>query len=146
MIGTAEFTLDEYQLPNLVAEAPSGEGPEAAEVLKQILETYRHFVIPISRIGLPRMFLNLQTSWKREKELMSSLTEIVMNLNYQRIIGLGPQALPLILQSLREEPDYWFHALHAITGEDPVTPEDRGDIQAMTIAWLDWGLTQGFIS
>ena len=37
---------------------------------------------------------------------------------------------------LRREPDHWFWALIAITGEDPVAPKDRGKLQEMTDAWL----------
>jgi len=38
---------------------------------------------------------------------------------YQRIIGMGDQAIPLLLRELQREVDLWFWALEAITGEDP---------------------------
>lgn len=64
---------------------------------------------------------------------------------YQRIIGMGPAALPLILDSLRREPEHWYWALEAITGENPVPPEDRGDIQKTADLWVAWGREQGLI-
>jgi hypothetical protein len=57
---------------------------------------------------------------------------------YQQIIGMGVDALPLILRELEREPDHWFWALEAITGENPVPPTDRGRLNEMARAWLRW--------
>lgn len=64
---------------------------------------------------------------------------------YQRIIGLGPAVIPLILADLARQPDHWFWALKALTGEDPVSPGDRGKMAAMSEAWLRWGRANGYI-
>jgi len=58
---------------------------------------------------------------------------------YQAITNLGPPVVPLLLRELQREPDYWFTALHAIVGEDPVPPADRGNLARMTQHWLAWG-------
>ena len=52
---------------------------------------------------------------------------------------MGHQALPLILQDLAATRSNWFWALRAITGENPVPPEERGQIGKMTERWLEWG-------
>ena len=57
---------------------------------------------------------------------------------YQHVIGMGSLALPFILAELEREPDHWFWALKAITGEDPVAEEQRGDVLGMTKTWLEW--------
>jgi hypothetical protein len=62
---------------------------------------------------------------------------------YQNIIGLGPRAVPLLLAELKREPCDLFWALTAITGEDPVAPQNRGNLQKMAHAWLEWGAAQG---
>lgn len=64
---------------------------------------------------------------------------------YQGIIGLGPIALPLILRELEKELDHWFWALKAISGEDPVSPQNRGKMREMTDAWLNWGREKGYV-
>lgn len=51
---------------------------------------------------------------------------------------------PLLLAELEREPDWWFAALKAMTGADPVTRENRGKLLEMTRAWLDWGKAQGY--
>jgi hypothetical protein len=63
---------------------------------------------------------------------------------YQMIIGMGPEAVPLLLRELESNVDNWFWALRAITEEDPVPASARGDGEAMAKAWLDWGRDQGY--
>lgn len=63
---------------------------------------------------------------------------ISMHPAYQKIIGMGELALPLIMRELRTRPNHWFWALKAITGEDPVPPQYRGQVRKMAAAWLDW--------
>ena len=69
-----------------------------------------------------------------------------MHSAYQRLIGLGPQVIPLILGELAKRPGHWFWALSALTGADPVAPADRGQLPAMTASWLQWGRVNGWIA
>jgi hypothetical protein len=90
-------------------------------------------------------FARLASEWKRLSRFMSNPAQMAMLSPYQRIIGMGMPATSLILNELRRESDHWFWALEAITDEDPVSPECRGNIKAMRQAWLDWGLRNGFL-
>ena len=90
-------------------------------------------------------FHRLAAQWRDECQLLSSTTAKAMHPAYQQIIGLGPDALPLIFEELSERPGPWFWALKSITGEDPVPPADAGDIRRMTEAWLDWGRKHGHL-
>ena len=72
------------------------------------------------------------------------MTAMAMHPTYQQIIGMGEPALPLIFQDLRREPDHWFWALGAITGENPVPDAHAGDLDAMTHDWLSWGEAHGY--
>ena len=83
-------------------------------------------------------FKRLADQWHAECLLYSSITEICTNMAYQQIIGMGAEALPFIFRELQKEPDHWFWALHAITGENPVSKNAAGDLKAMTSAWLEW--------
>src|SRR5215467_7979368 len=88
----------------------------------------------------------LAAEWKRTRpRASSSIVKLAMHPAYQRIIGKGRAALPFILRELEREPDHWFWALSAITGEDPVAEEDRGCFEAMTRAWIKWGRQRGYI-
>jgi hypothetical protein len=84
-------------------------------------------------------FRRLAAAWKKQKKLLSSMTAIESSPHYRGIIALGRPAVPLILDELERDPDYWFKALSTITGEDPVPAEDRGNLVRMTEHWLNWG-------
>jgi hypothetical protein len=95
--------------------------------------------------GVEREFRYHSETWLRETAHISSATELVLHPSYQRIIGLGPAVLPLLLRDLVLEPQDWFWALNAITGENPVPLEDAGDVRRMTEAWIRWGREHGYI-
>jgi hypothetical protein len=83
-------------------------------------------------------FAELAEKWHRETDHLSSISDIVLNFNYQRIIGMGPSVIPLILDELVKHGGHWFWALRAVSGEDPVDIKDRGNFEKMTEAWLNW--------
>jgi hypothetical protein len=92
-----------------------------------------------------RLFSELSRDWREATNLASSASEIVLNQSYQRIIGLGPDVIPLVLADLRARGGHWFSALRALTGENPVRPLDVGRIKKMTESWLNWGRQKGLI-
>ncbi|MBI3604950.1 MAG: hypothetical protein HY202_02865 [Nitrospirae bacterium] len=89
-------------------------------------------------------FNSLVKAWRHDVSFKSSVTEMATNPNYQQIIGMGPAILPLLFRELEERPDHLFWALRAITGIDPVKPEERGNIKLMAKAWLQWAKEQGY--
>ena len=86
-------------------------------------------------------FAQLVKQWNVERNIVSSLSEIAMCPSYLMIIAMGETALPLIIAQLKREgddPDHWFVALEAITGNDPIPEEAYGDTLSMAEAWLSW--------
>jgi hypothetical protein len=94
---------------------------------------------------IPEQFESLARQWKAETALLSSTTAMVNHPCYRAIIALGPAVVPLLLRELEREPCHWFEALEAITGENPVPPEQWGNIPDMREAWLTWGRTRQLI-
>jgi len=95
---------------------------------------------------LEEQLRQLADTWREQTHYLSSVHEIVLHPAYQRIIGTGPAALQFIFRELENSPDHWFWALSAITGEDPVPPEDRGNLRAMASHWLQWARKKGYIN
>jgi hypothetical protein len=62
-----------------------------------------------------------------------------------RIVGMGLPALPFILNDLATQARYWFPALTAIAGVQPIRETDFGNIRAMRDTWLQWGRENGYI-
>jgi len=83
--------------------------------------------------------------WRDETAFTSSVSDIVLHPSYQRIIGLGGEVLPLILRELEKSPRFWFWALEAITGENPVPNSENGQIRLMAKRWIEWGRARGMI-
>jgi hypothetical protein len=94
---------------------------------------------------LKKDFERLADAWRNEVQFSSSILEIVMNKNYQSIIGQGRAIVPFILNDLKNGPDHWYWALAAITGANPAEHAPPGDIAAISAAWLDWGKRSGII-
>ncbi|NER39861.1 MAG: hypothetical protein F6J93_39000 [Oscillatoria sp. SIO1A7] len=92
---------------------------------------------------LEKTFLELAEQWRYDTETVSSPTKMLKHPAYQKIIGMGSPALPLILRELQREPDYWFMALAAIAGETPASREDN--FKQAVEAWLQWGRDKGLI-
>ena len=90
-------------------------------------------------------FARLSAEWKEQSRYLSNTAQMAILKPYQRIIGMGLPAVPLILAELQREPDQWFWALEAITDENPVPPESAGRVQQMAQAWIDWGKQHGLV-
>lgn len=98
----------------------------------------------LDSMQIEKKFIALRDEWKTKRGHHSETLKLVMHPAYQQIIGLGPDVIPLLLRELATTPDRWYWALRALTGEDPVSPEHRGDSAAMVRAWLEWGKQKGF--
>ena len=99
----------------------------------------------LSGRSVETIFRDSADVWLEETSAYSSVTDISMHHAYQRIIGLGEPAVPLILREMQSEPGHWFWALRSITGCDPVPEEHRGDIASMSADWIRWGQSKGYI-
>jgi hypothetical protein len=93
--------------------------------------------------SLEKRFQKLAEEWRDKTLHLSFIEDRAVHPAYQRIIGMGPRVLPLILRELQAKPDHWFWALHAITGEDPAAPD--AIFAEATRAWLAWGREQGYL-
>jgi hypothetical protein len=119
------------------------------DVPRRILRAYRwykrsRFVAPT----IDRLFNEQATRWKEETAHLSSVTKMLAHPSYLRIIGLSEISTDyelerLILHELENDPDYWFDALAAITGENPVQPQH--DFDESVSAWLEWGRRKGIV-
>ena len=93
--------------------------------------------------GLRVAFEELAHAWAARTAHLSSPAKLVEDPAYRQIIGLGPAVLPFVLRDLEQTGRFWFPALHAITGENPVSDDAAGDIDRMTEAWIEWGRANG---
>jgi hypothetical protein len=101
---------------------------------------------PVTRTeDLEPLFRALADQWRAETAYHSFAHQYALHPAYQRIIGMGPAVVPLILEELRRAHGQWFWALRSITGVDPVPDEDKGDVRKSEAAWVAWGQRHGLI-
>lgn len=132
---TNRFSLEDFSL---------GVSEESKTSLEDYKKIYSHYYEPLSRSNYQQEFYDLLFDWKSETLHISSITESAMHPYYQRIIGMGEKVVPLLLLQLEKQPDQLFWALKAITGNDPVQPNQRGKMKEMAQAWLKWGKENGY--
>lgn len=123
-------------------EAESTVGTRATGYRRCIVECQTTRMSELSRVVPDEFrFAQLVKHWHIERGITSSLSEMVLCPSYLEIIGMGEKALSLILAQIRyegDDPDHWFTALEAITGEDPVPEDAYGDTVKMAEVWLSW--------
>ena len=89
-------------------------------------------------------FQRLASVWRAETGYVSSSSELGAHPAFQEIVAMGPPVIPLLLCELEKRAGHWHRALHQITGADPVSAADRGNIDKAADAWLRWGKEQGY--
>ena len=102
-------------------------------------------VVPLPTAEDEQKFRQLAGRWREETRALSSDSDIVANFAYYQIIGMGERALPFIFNEMQAHGGRWFWALRAITGENPVRGEDRGNVRRMTETWLDWAHERNYV-
>lgn len=88
------------------------------------------------RESVKKRFDRYATEWREATGHMSITRDSSMHPAYQRIIGLGPVVVPILIEQLRIKASHWFWALGAIIGEDKAA-------NAMTVPeaaqqWIEW--------
>jgi hypothetical protein len=90
-----------------------------------------------SNINIQTIFEEYYTKWEEETKYLSS-SKMFDNIYYRKIISLGIDVVPVIINKLKETPNHLFVALQKITGINPIKPENRGKIKEMANDWIDW--------
>lgn len=83
--------------------------------------------------------------WLQETVLHSSLSEKCEHYAYKKIISMGEDIIPFILNDLIKNDNYWFKALKEISNEDVIREEIQGNFQLIKNEWINWGRKKGYI-
>ena len=124
------------------------EGPTSEKSVSYFVVTESNGIMHSTKedaANVAHEFDTLASQWERETRNLSAIRAITLHPAYRKIISLGWQAVPLILNRIQRRPAFWFEALERITGENPVKPSMRGDVQRMIEAWVAWGIERGLI-
>lgn len=90
-------------------------------------------------------FHALASEWLRDTGIVSNPVEIFMHPAHVKLLGMGPEILPLVLKEVEKMSGHWFMILDAISPENPVTPEDETSPERTARAWIEWGKERGLL-
>lgn len=123
------------------------DSKSAAESSERFYAAVRKAFRDLAGLFQEQRFKVLASEWKQDTKFLSNTTTKSMHPAYQKIIGMGEVAVPLILNDLAANgPDDWFWALHVITDANPITDDIAGNMALMTEAWLKWGSETGYLT
>jgi hypothetical protein len=97
------------------------------------------------RPDLVKSFREYADNWYKETIRDSSTSRMTSNVNYLKVIKLGPAVVPLILRELQSDPAPWFLALRVLTENTEVGKGHAGDFEKIAEAWISWGKERGLI-
>ena len=144
--GLLNMPFSEHALPNTI----STHSLNVIGVMAGLIGTTINSAVsvrkatPIFKDATVEKFAGLVKEWQSTRNPVDSGIDMFTNAAYQKIIGMGHEVVPLILKELEVNVDYWFWALKAITGKDPVLPAHRGRLRLMSKDWLGWAKKQGY--
>ncbi len=90
-------------------------------------------------------FEEFKKKWRSEVRFSSDPDEIISNENYQAIIEMGFEVVPLLLMDMKANHTHWFAALEEIINVNPIKEEHAGNIPEMVKDWLQWSNSNLFI-
>jgi len=145
----AEAVLKPTTIMGVLMPHSEGAGEDLQTVERRVHELYDTYhnspAITDQEAILEETFRTLADEWRFATRFYSSLEQIIEHPAYRAIVQLGEEVVPLLLRELRRRPEPWFAALREITGADPVGMDQRGNMRAMTEAWLRWGRQHSLI-
>ena len=138
-----EVTSDTNGVVTYDSVASARKGGTELGILEQLLVQLRG-EISLRNADPQLAFEALASEWKEQVGGSSFVAEKTRHPAYQKIIEMGQVVVPFLLRELEQKPTHWFEALKAITGANPIQPEQRGRTKKMAQAWLKWGREQGY--
>jgi hypothetical protein len=132
-----ELVVTESQLTKGLIEM----NPHALDYVKR--ENDRQNVDNTDQMYLRYKLEELQTKWERATAFSSAIDEIVRDENFKAIISYGENIVPVILNSLKQNPSHLVWALNFITNR--TISSKPISITEASKAWVDWGLRNKLI-
>lgn len=86
-------------------------------------------------------FEALKREWLNETKYLSNPRLLYSNEKYQKIIEMGYNVVPYLLEDLKKNKNDWFFALEKIIKKNPIKKDNAGNFNAMIEDWMEWAAT-----
>ena len=115
----------------------------AIEIPQKALPDLKKIAEPDKEVELEQEFNDLASTWYRDTRKLSSANQMVLHPSYQKIIGMGRDALPFIFRELKKTRGHWIWALAMILRDDKAKPGMK--FKEAVDTWLAWGKDNGYL-
>jgi hypothetical protein len=78
----------------------------------------------------------------RNHARFTKLEFLIQEAAYKELIAMGKDILPLLIQELEVNPEYWFHALKTITSQNPIKRGNQNKNSLIANDWKEWFQSQ----
>lgn len=95
--------------------------------------------------NIAEQFQLLARDWSSDTAHLSNLGEAAEHHSHQKIVELGEEVIPLILEDYKKGERWWAITLEQITGINLTTEEIAGRYDEIRDVWLNWGVENGYI-
>ena len=137
--------LNLEKIPDYVALYKIGDSA-ITESFQDIYRMREYYIFGLTRgtalthrkDNIAARFNQLASEIEEDCMMVSFSTLISLHPSYQEIIGMSSQAVPLLIKRLDTTPNFWFKALEAIAGYNPIPKQDRGYVNKEIAHWKNW--------
>ena len=88
-------------------------------------------------------FYAVLNRWQSETSLLSDPDKITSHPSFRALVKNAEVVTPLIIEEIKRYPSFLVWVLDDAYGEAPYAPDEVGDIDAMTEAWIAWAENNG---
>lgn len=114
------------------------------DIDKHALNYFKTNTAEVSKIYLKQRFVNYYKNWDIKTRYYSFADEIVSDVDFLNIVKMGNQAIPFILEEIKDKPSQLVWALNLITGSK-ISRSSSLTISEACRLWVKWGKSQKLI-
>lgn len=143
--GVSGFFSDRSVSP-LIRRALSAPGHWTITTFGQLVEALEGditFCVLPDKQSIVQM---LSDRLRNKTRLLSSIQSMTKMPEFDKLLEYGDDTVRYILHKMRMHSviTVWFPLLKRITGADPVSEHERGNVRVMRERWVAWGQEHGF--
>ena len=131
-------SMEAVMVAGLISLPKGGQSKWSSEPTNAIIYYARPtFSGPKAENPKKAKFETLAKQWRKETRNCSVLAQRYAHPAYRKILAMGPEAIPWILNELKYRPDRWFSALSDLAEYYEIGPDHS--FESAVGAWLKWG-------
>lgn len=123
------------EIPRTILEYVQSESTSDLIDVAPVLRNFRLDEDMFENVYLIDKFHTLFNAWKSRTFLQSSVSKIIEDVNFKKIVEMGEKAIPLIIEEIDKNPGTLVWALNLIT-KTSISPNQRLTVSGACKMWV----------